>query len=413
MAKKKVEKPRREPTKRLLSQWQRQKRRQRIILIVGISIIVAVLATVGTGWYTKEYQPLRQTAIKVNDTEFDMDYYVRMLKHLQYSADGVVAIIERDELVRQGAMKLGISVSDDEVDEELKSHNPPFSDAHRDTVRTQILVTKLRDEYFDQKVPVFAEQRHIMAIFLESESQTGEVRARLESGEDFAELAGELSLESFSKLEGGDLGWRPKGILTLLLGTSVLDEYAFGGETGVLSLPLYDETRTKMVGYWLIKILEQKEDSDEAHVQAMLLGSAQEAQMVKDRLDAGEDFAALAEEFSQHTTSKEAGGDLGWLTPGIMSPVFEEFVFDPELEIGKLSEPIRDETTMTEGGYWLVKVLDADDYREIADEDRNLLKAEALDEWVSSLWDDPENEIDDSYLTDERKAWAVQRAMEG
>jgi len=42
-----------------------------------------------------------------------------------------------------------------------------------------------------------------------------------------------------------------------------------------------------------------------------------------------------------------------------------------------------------------------------------LLKARALDEWVFSLWDDPENEVDDSYLDDEKKAWAIEQATRG
>ncbi len=51
MAKKKAEKPKRELTKRQLSRWQQQRRRQRIIFGSGILIIVAVLSVVGAGVY--------------------------------------------------------------------------------------------------------------------------------------------------------------------------------------------------------------------------------------------------------------------------------------------------------------------------------------------------------------------------
>ena len=421
MVKKKVEKPKREVTKRQLSRWQQQRRRQRIILSVGISIIAAVLVTVGVGWYINEYQPLHQTAIRVNDVEFDMNYYIKMLRlhgqglpsnYIQFIADDVVTAIEENELIRQGAEKLGISVTSDAVDEELKSRDPPLSKDYRDLVGAEMLISQLRDEYFDLKVPAFAEQRHITAMFLESESQAVEVRDRLENGEDFAELAGELSLESLFKENGGDFGWRPKDALTVLLGASILDERAFGAEIGVLSPPIYDEARAKDVGYWIVKISERKEDSDDVHVHAILLGSAEEARSVKARLEAGEDFAELAEELSQHGASKANRGDFGWLPQGMM-PAFDEFAYNPELEVEKLSEPIRDETVATEGGYWLAKILDIDDYRKIEDENRDLLKVKALGEWVSSLWDDPENEIDHSYLTDERKMQAIQKAMEG
>ena len=421
MVKKKVEKPQREVTKRQLSQWQKQKRRQRIILGFGIFIIVAVLGIVGVGWYTRYYQPLHQTVIRVNDTKFNMDYYIKMLKfygegqpsyYMSYLADEVVRYIEQNELIKQGAMELGISVSDAAVDEKLKSYDLPLSRHYRDIVRAELLISKLQDEYFEQQVPVSAEQRYVMAMLLESESQAIEVTVRLESEEDFTGLAGELSLEDVSKNKEGDLGWHPKDILTALLGTSIPEEYAFSGEVGELSQPLYDETITKRVGYWLIKVLEREEESGEAHVQAILLGSEQQAQAVKARLEAGEDFAALAKDLSQLDASKENGGDLGWLTPGMISPAFDEFVFDPEVKLETLSEPIRDDTVVTTGGYWLLTVLDKDDNKEISSDDRDLLKGMALNEWVSSLWDDPENEIDDSYLDEEKKAWAIAKAIE-
>ncbi len=410
MTKKKIAKPKREFTRRQLSQWQRQKRRQRIVFGIGISIIVAVLGILGTGWYITQYQPLQQTVIRVNDTEFNMNYYIKMLKYYGegHSLDDVVAVIEQVELIKQGAMKLGVTVSDSEVDDELKERDPPLSKDYRDLVRAEMLISKLQDEYFEQQVPLSAEQRHIMAMFLESESQAAEVRARLESGEDFGKLAEELSLENLSRSESGDLGWRPRGILPGTMGTSILEEHAFSSEVGVLSQPIYDEAKFKRLGYWLIEVLEIEEESEEAHVQAILLGSEEEAQSVKDRLEAGEDFAALAEELSQHYYSKENGGDFGWLPPGVMSPAFDEFVFDSEVKLETISEPVRDDTAVTEGGYWLLKVLEKEDNRKISDDDRALLKTKALDEWGNSLWDDPENEIE-SYLDSEKKAWAIER----
>jgi len=93
LVRKKREKPRREVTKHQLSRWQRQKRRQRIILGLGIFIIVAVLGIVGGAWYTNYYQPLHQTVIRVNDTKFNMDYYVEMLKlNYMYGLTGDVVI---------------------------------------------------------------------------------------------------------------------------------------------------------------------------------------------------------------------------------------------------------------------------------------------------------------------------------
>jgi len=410
LAKKKIEKPKRVVTKYQLSRWQRQKKRQRLILIAGISVIAAVAGVIGGGWYTKEYQPLQETVIRVNDTEFSMRYYIDMLElNYRYGGAGdVVTFIEQNELIRQGAEDLGITVSDSEIGEELKSYDPPLGKEYGEAARASISMRKLLDEHFEQEVPLSTEQRHIMAMFLESESQATEVRARLENGEDFGELAVELSLENLSKADGGDLGWYPRGILSVLLATPILEDYAFTADVGVSSPPLYDEAKIKGVGYWVVEVLERDEEEEEVYVQAMLLGSEQEAQEVIAQLEDGEDFGELAEELSQDEDSKRKGGDLGWLTPEEVASLLEDFIFNSEP--GTLSEPIRDDGLLTEGGYWLVTVVDRDDNRKIEDGERDFLKRKALDEWISSLWDNPENEVED-YLDSEKIAWARDKAM--
>ena len=422
MAKKKVAKPKHVVTKRQLSRWQRQKRRQRLIRGLGISIIIAVVGLVLAGiyyqWYLPEYKPLRQTVIEVNDTKFDMKYYIDALNYqlgdyyylAQYYLDPVIEGIQQSELIRQEALELGISISNKEVDEELRNRDLPINQAVRDMVRAQLLVTKLGEEYFELQVTLSAEQRYIMAMFLESEDQATDVRARLEAGEDFGQIAGELSLESLTREENGDLGWRPEGVLDGLLDTSILDAYIFSSQIRVLSQPIYDGDKTKNLGYWLIEVLERDEETGEAYVQAMLLSGEEEAQGIIARLEAGEDFVQLAEEFSQWGI-EGSKADIGWIAEGDMTQAFEEFLFNPETEVNIISEPIRDETTTTQGGYWLFEVLD-NDIREISDENRDLLVADALDDWLLSLWDDPENTVV-SYLDEEMKAFVINRVSGG
>lgn len=417
----KAEKPQREFTRRQLSQWQRQRRRQHLILGVGISVIAAVILIVLVGWYLGEYRPLHRTAIRVNDTEFDVGYYVDALKstgagqsvdYIPSLAEGIIGEIERNELIRQEAWRLGISVSDDEIKEAPAGSGMRWNDASLDLVRSQMLQERLYNEYFKPQVPASGEQVHIMAMLLAGESQAAEIRTRLQGSDNFTALAEEFSLDAYSKSNQGDLGWHPESILAVALGSSVPGEYAFGSEGGVLSQPRYDEGVSKGVGYWLIRVLA-KEYEEEAQVQAVLLGSEDEASDVRARLEAGEDLAALAAALSQYDESRKQGGALGLVGQGDISPAFDEYIFNPEVAVGEWSEPILDDTMVTGGGYWLIEVLDRDDDRQLDEGDREYLINKIFNEWLSLLWADAGDNVDDSYLDDATKQWAIERVMKG
>ncbi len=420
--KKKLEKPQREFTRRQLSQFERQKRRQRIIFGGGIFIIAAIVLILLVGWYVGEYRPLHKTVITVNDTEFNTGYYIDALKfgargqseeYVRSSlASGIVGEIQQYELIRQGALQIGISISDDEVKKQLEGSDFPVNDASLDIVRSQMLRSRLYNEYFSSQVPESDAQVNIMAMLLESESQALEMRSRLQNSENFTALAEEFSLNYYTKEKNGELGWHPEGILTVLLGSSVPVEYAFGSEAGTLSQPRLDEEIYKQLGYWLVRVQEREDapDVEEAQVQAILLSSEEEAQDIRARIEAGEGFAALAEEFSQFEESQKQGGELGVVSKGETSPVIDEYIFNLEVEVGTLSEPILDETVATTGGYWLIEVLDKDDDRQLDEEDRNYLLNKAFDEWVNLLWADPASVVE-SYLDSEGITWAVDRAL--
>jgi len=423
LVKKSKPKSQRPLTKHQLSLWQRQQRRQRITKYVGIVIIASVVIILALGWYLGMYRPMRQTAIRVNDTEFSMEYYVEMLKiqgqgqseeAMSYMASITARNIAQIELVRREAQELGVSVSDEEVLEQLKEAGLPESPAYVDVGRYQLLMDKLLYGHFDDQVPESAPQANMNAAFLESESQALDVSEKIESGEDFGEVAGGLSLEPVTAQSEGELGWHPENILLdYYVLSAVPVEYAFSADAGAISPPLYDGDLTKNVAYWLIKVVSWGEDEEEgdANVHAILLDNEALALDIKDRLDGGADFATLAREYSLLDGVEENGGNLGMVSEGDQSIVFDEFVFNSDPEPGKLSEPLRDETQTTEGGYWLVQVVDRAGDRALSDDDRNILKNQVMDEWIASLWEDPDYDIDDSMLDEDSMRWAVEQAL--
>ncbi len=70
---------------------------------------------------------------------------------------------------------------------------------------------------------------------------------------------------------------------------------------------------------------------------------------IEQRLQAGEDFAALAREFSQDPGSAVAGGDLGFMARGVLERPFEEAAF--ALQPGQLSQLVE-----TRYGFHLIKM---------------------------------------------------------
>ncbi len=75
------------------------------------------------------------------------------------------------------------------------------------------------------------------------------------------------------------------------------------------------------------------------------------AEAVYRRLQQGEEFAKVAREASDDPGSKEQGGDLGWISPGLMPKKFEEVAYS--LKKGVVSKPVR-----TSFGFHILQVTD-------------------------------------------------------
>lgn len=74
------------------------------------------------------------------------------------------------------------------------------------------------------------------------------------------------------------------------------------------------------------------------------------AQSAIERINAGEEFAAVAKEVSDDIGSAEQGGDLGFAAQGVYDPAFEDALY--ALENGQISAPVR-----TDYGWHVIKLL--------------------------------------------------------
>jgi len=85
-----------------------------------------------------------------------------------------------------------------------------------------------------------------------------------------------------------------------------------------------------------------------ASARHILVPTEEACQALKDQIEAGSDFAAVASEHSECPSGKN-GGDLGEFGPGQMVPEFDEVVFSRE--VGQVHGPVK-----TQFGYHLVEV---------------------------------------------------------
>jgi peptidyl-prolyl cis-trans isomerase D len=83
---------------------------------------------------------------------------------------------------------------------------------YREFFELNALTNKLK-EVITADVQAFEEQVRARHILVADEQTAKDVIARLQAGEDFAELAGELSTDTGSAVQGGDLGWFGKGMM--------------------------------------------------------------------------------------------------------------------------------------------------------------------------------------------------------
>ncbi|WP_425408053.1 peptidylprolyl isomerase [Hyphococcus sp.] len=90
---------------------------------------------------------------------------------------------------------------------------------------------------------------------------------------------------------------------------------------------------------------------DEVRARHIVVETGEDAQEIMTLLEGGGDFAALARERSVDRATAPLGGEVGWFTRAMMTPVFARAAFDTEP--GEIAAPFQ-----TEFGWHVLEVLD-------------------------------------------------------
>ncbi len=307
-------------------------------------------------------------------------------------------IIERLQL--QLAERRGIQIDDLSLDQAVrnlaKRNNltpEQFRDAlvkqgidyvaFRDQIRNEMILEQLRRRTIDETIQVSDSEieelviksdedllqkeyeyhlAHILIAVPENPKPEQIARARQRSalvyeravsGSNFAKLAITAS-DAQDALDGGDLGWRNKVQLPKAF-LAQINQMQPGDVSKIAQSP---------AGYHIFKVLNRREIRNTMvdqvlcrHIlirtNALLNDDAAKIKLteLKSRIKRGEDFGALAKEYSDDPGSAVNGGELNWTSPTNFVPKFKEVV--ETIEHNKLSEPFQ-----SIYGWHIVEVLD-------------------------------------------------------
>lgn len=305
-----------------------------------------------------------------------------ILKHLKKQIATRNNIIIDDETLNNALNSIAAqnNLSLAQLKSVLEQDGLDFS-AYRESIRHEILHTRLRQRYVDSRINITANEidqflakqkasgaveeefrlGHILISLPEGASPEDidiarkagqELLERLANGEDFAQLALSES-DGQMALSGGDLGWRKLGQIPSLFASAVVDM-----EKNEVSQLIRSPS-----GFHIIKLTDVK--SGERHVVKQInarhiliktneLIDDEQARKklleLKSRIEQGDDFGELAKAHSDDTGSAAKAGDLGWAGPGQMVAPFEKAM--NETEIGVITEPFQ-----TRFGWHILEVL--------------------------------------------------------
>jgi peptidyl-prolyl cis-trans isomerase SurA len=307
------------------------------------------------------------------------------------SRGSTIAIVReeiRNEMVirrvQQGKVMRRIRISEQELDNFLTSEEGRFLTSP-DVNVGQILLS----------VPTGSNKDDTDSIL----KRAMELQAEAANGTDFRQLAIANSADQ-SALQGGDLGWRKMAQLPGVF-IDAVDQLKLG--------QVSDPIRSG-AGYHLLKLYERRgggEQLIEQHfARHILLKPSQirdekatiaELNELRNQVLAGDEFADLSKQLSEDPGSALKGGELGWSTPGMFVPEFEETM--NSIALNEISAPFA-----SQFGWHILQVTerrDQDFSSEILrNRAQNMLRErkyeEELQVWLQEIRDEAFIEIKES-----------------
>ncbi len=115
---------------------------------------------------------------------------------------------------------------------------------------------------------------------------------------------------------------------------------------------------------------------EQVHARHILVQTYTETLPIEAQLSKGADFGQLAQQYSTDTASKNTGGDLGWFPRGVMDKAFEDAAFS--LPVNQISQPVT-----TTFGVHIIQVLGHEQNRPLDSATLQQAQTNAFNDWLT------------------------------
>ncbi len=270
-----------------------KRRRRQTFIIVGI-VAVVILAIFVPLYYVNYIAPFSRTIISVDGIEISMGEFLDRARFEGSEPFTMLETLTNELVIKIMAPQYSIQVTDDDIDQELRNlasggtgdiSDVEFEEWYRQQLNNQdvseslyrevLYITMLTSRlhvYLAERVPTVAEQVHLHAIVVLTYEEAQTAVDRLETGEDFATVAQEMSIDMTAE-EGGDWGWVPPVLLTSGSQIAALEVNEVSAP-----MPYYSDTSTSTEpdSYYIFMVSEKDsarelDDTSLAMFQAMAL----------------------------------------------------------------------------------------------------------------------------------------------
>ena len=331
-----------------------------------------------------QIQQARDAGIVIDDEALDQaeagvasnNQLTREALRQRLQQDGVALSTFREQLRNQ---LLLTRVREREVDERIRISDIEVERFLQEQIKSQ--TARVPEELNLAMILIAVPENSTEAQIKPLEAQARDVARRASGGENFAELVKTFSQAPDRGANGGVLGLRPA------------ERYPDLFVQAVAALPVggVSEVLRSGAGFHVLKVMERQQapaalmvtQTRARHILLRLSPQLTQAQALaqlsalrQDIVSGKADFAAAAKRLSQDGSAAQ-GGDLGWASPGMFVPEFEQTM--NRLRPGQVAEPL-----VSRFGVHLIEVTDRRDapmsdaeQRTLA---RNVLRDKKLEE---------------------------------